>query len=155
ALSGGGPAAIDPIRDEQTFKLPSRSETPAGQLEELAARQQKLNTDIAAATGNTASPSHDPKTEEMAIARAAADLGRNDSFAPSTGKHVAAAATAADEAARQLALGDHLAARVPAAAAQRALELAVEAQEKAGRAAAVAELELLRRSLNTATRASA
>jgi hypothetical protein len=155
ALSGAGPAASDPIRDEQSFKLPSRSETPAGKLEELAARQEKINTEIATATGGSPAPGTDLKNKETAIARAADDLGRNDSFPPSAGKHVVVAATAADEAARQLALGDHLAARVPAAAAQRALELAVEAQEKAGRTAAVAELEQLRRSLNTATRASA
>jgi hypothetical protein len=153
ALSGSAPPAVDPIRDEQTFKLPSRSDTPAGQLEELAEQQKKANAAIAAAADSATASDADLKSAEAAVAQSAAGLGNSDNFQPGIKKNLADARTAATEAAQQLALGDRSAARVPAAAAQQALELAVEAQEKAGRAAAVAELEQVRRSLNAASRA--
>jgi hypothetical protein len=159
ALSGSGPPASDPIKDEQTFKLPARSETPAGQLEALAARQQAANA-AAAAAGATAGAdgtAGDGKAaaEQEAIAQNAAALSGNGGYQDDVRNAIDRAGGNARDAARQLKLDDRAAARVPAAAAEQAFNEAVEEQEKTGRATAVAELEQVRRVLNTASRASA
>jgi hypothetical protein len=146
ALSGGTPAS-NPFDDEQTFELPPRSETPAGELEALAARQKEANAVLA--------DGGDTKAEQAAIGYDAAGLGASDTYGAAVTKSLIDASTAAAEAVQQLSFDDHAAARVPAAAAQSALEQAVEAQEKIGRADAVAVLEQVRRSLATAGRAPA
>jgi hypothetical protein len=147
--------ALDPFPDEQTFKPPLRNQTPAGELAALAARQQKANAELAGSGENAGSGTGDTEKVQTAIAHDAARLAAGDGYAPDVMKTIADASTAAAEAARQLGLGDRGAARVPAAVSLRALEQAVEAQEKAGRTTAVAELEQVRRSLNAASRASA
>ena len=141
--------AFNPFRDNQVFKLPARSETPAGELETLATREQKANDNLA----DSGDGAGGAENEQNAIAHDAARLAVADGYDPDVKRGIAAASAAAVEAARQLELGDRVAARVPAAAAQRALEQAVEAQGKAGRAAAVAEIEQVRHSLNAASRA--
>ena len=143
--------AINPFRDVQVFKLPARSETPAGELEALAAREQKANDQLADSGDGAGSA----ENEQNAIAHDAARLAALDGYDADVKKGIGAASAAAAEAARQIELGDRVAARVPAAAAQRALEQAVEAQGKAGRAAAVAEIEQVRHLLNAASRAGA
>lgn len=160
ALAGSGPPASDPIKDEQTFKLPARAETPAGQLEELAARQQAANAAAAAAAAASAGgdgTAGDGKAtaEQEAIGQNAATLAGNGGYQDDVRDAIGRASGNARDAARQLKLDDRAAARVPAAAAEQAFNEAVEEQEKAGRAAAVAELEQVRRALNAASRASA
>jgi hypothetical protein len=150
ALSGTSPAT-SPFKNDQVFKLPPRAETPAGELEKLAAEQDRIAEALA---GNPSPGAGEPASAEGDVATAAAGMAGNGAYSPETQKHLATAGEAAGSAARQLSAGDRAAARVPAATAQRALALATEAQEKAGRAAAVAQLEQFRRSLNAATRAS-
>jgi chromosome segregation protein len=151
ALSGTS-AAAPAFKNDQVFKLPPRTETPAGELEKLAAEQDKIAQALA---GNASPGAGEPASAEGAVATAAAGMADNGAYSAATRKQLAQAGEAAGDAARQLGAGDRAAARVPAATAQRALALASETQEKAGRAAAVAQLEQLRHSLNAATRASA
>jgi hypothetical protein len=151
ALSGTSPTT-SPFRNDQVFKFPPRAETPAGELEKLAAEQDRIAEALA---GNALPGAGEPASAEGEVATAATRMAGNGAYSQETQKHLATAGEAAGNAARQLSAGDRAAARVPAATAQRALALATEAQEKAGRAAAVAQLEHLRRSLNAATRATA
>jgi hypothetical protein len=156
ALSASGVTSVsDPIRDEQVFQLPPRSETPAGQLEKLAERQQKENSLLSAVGDKGASDKGEAAAEQAAIAQEAARLAASGNYDSTVLSTLTGGGLAAGDAFRQLGLDDPQAARVPAAAAQQAFEAAVEAQEKAGRAIAVAELEQVRRKLNAAARASA
>ena len=142
AAGGQPPPASDPFADGQKFTLPPRASTPAGQLEQLAQRQQQ----------NNGSPGGGDTGQEGAIAQDAQKLSAAGHVDPSAQKSLQAAAAAAADAARQMGQNDRSAARVPAAAAQQAFEDAVAAQESAGRAGAAAELDRIRRLLNAAGR---
>ncbi len=139
-----GPKNHDPFKNEQTFKLPPRANTPAGQLEQLAQAQAN------AAAGQAASNKKDPLAEQADLAAKLAALAAAKSLDPAAQAKTAQAALDAAEAARQLAQGDTAAARAPGAAAAQALREATAAQEAAGRATAQAVLENIRRELNAA-----
>ena len=145
--AGGTPPPTnhDPFKDGQQFRLPPRPETPAGQLEQLAADQAEAAAD----------PDADAReflAKQAEIARRLAALDQSQALDPAAQQKAADAARDAAEAARQLELGDREAALAPAAAAAAALGEAVAAQEKAGLATAEATLEAARRELNAAER---
>jgi hypothetical protein len=164
ALSGPPGPVTDPFQDKQTFKLTPRSETPAGQLEQLAEAQEKNNAQLggspaagtasssgAAGSGN----SGDTKAVQATIAQAAQKLAASAALDPAAQEALTEGGNAAADAAQQLSLNDVTAARVPAATALRGFQDAIAAQDKAGRATAAAELEQIRRALNAASRGSA
>lgn len=158
ALSGPSSPESDPFEDQQTFKLAPRGDTPAGQLEALAERQQASNQQMGGTPGagsKGSGNSGDMKAEQAAIAEAAEKLAAGGGLDPEALAALNNGTSAAADAARQLGLGDTTAARVPAASALRSFQEAAAAQDKAGRATAAAELEQLRRTLNAAARANA
>ena len=143
-LSEGGSsqsasANKDPFKDPQKFKPTPRAETPAGELEELSRDQ-----DAAAAK--------EPGANQAEIAAKLADLAAAQSLDAAAQSKTEQAAKDAADAARQLAQGDPEAARAPAAAAAQALREATATQDAAGRTAAQAILETLRREINAAER---
>lgn len=150
-LSSTVPPASNPIPDAQRFQLPQRADTPAGALEQLAFRADELTTRFESASGG-GSPAGAMAGEFTAVAQTANDLATSGTYEPEIAAQITKAAQAAKEAANQLQAGDAASARVPAAGSRRALDAAVEAQNKAGRAVAVAVLQQVRRVANDATR---
>jgi hypothetical protein len=151
---GGPPVAADPFQDPQRFEILSREATPAGELAALAQRQQQANQDRSGKGVDPSGSGRGPADEQAAIAREAARLLESGGLEDTIRGPLEAAATAAAKAAEQLKANDPQAAREPAAAAQAAFEQALAAQDQAGRFAALATLDEVRRSLNAAGRAN-
>jgi hypothetical protein len=145
----GGPATPDPFGERQVFEVEPREETIAGRLELAAARQRANNARLVAEGGGPA-----VMEEQAAIVQELDALRTTEEFDADVSALVATAEKAAAEAQKQLAANDPAMARVPAAAAERALDQALAVQDKAGRAVAAMELDRLRRKLNAATRLS-
>ena len=138
------PASIeDPFKDPQKYKLPERSDTPAGRLEELAKKQSDVAGELDASSTGQASA-------QQEIARDLKALVDERSLDASAQPAAEQAARDAEEAAQQLAQNDRNAARSPAASAADGLARARAAQEDAGRKIALTELESARREINDA-----
>lgn len=152
---GGAPVAADPFQDRQHFEIPPREATPAGELAALAQRQQQANQDREGNGTDPAGLGSGPADEQAAIARDAAQLLQSGGLDDAVRAPLETAVAAAAKAAEQLKANDPLAAREPAAAAQAAFEQALTAQDQTGRSAALATLDEVRRSLNSASRADA
>jgi hypothetical protein len=115
---------------------PMLSQAAERELESLALRQQKENGELAGNQGG-GGPGTGPDKDagagsEASIAHDAARMAASGSYDPETRKAITYASAEAAAAARQLEVGDLAAARVPAAAAQRALETALEDERQAG-----------------------
>lgn len=151
---GAPPPALvdDPFRDVEVLKLPSRQETPAGQLEELAERQRAANDQLKPGAPKSSPNSGLASGAASGIARDAGKLSGNGDLDSSAATLLRDAADSAGKTARHLDAHDPQAAREPSAAALAALEKAVENQDATGREIAVAELDRIRRSLNSASR---
>lgn len=150
----GPPVTSDPFRDLQRDELPRREATLAGELAALAQRQQQANRERRGDGTDPSGLGSGPADEQAAIAREAAQLLQAGGLDDAVRAPLAAAAAAAVKAAEQLKANDPLAAREPAAAAQAAFEQALVVQDQAGRAAALATLDDVRRALNAASRAA-
>jgi hypothetical protein len=138
----------DAFSDDQRYEMPPRPETPAGRLEELARKQEELSRSL------DANPPPEAGMKQNELARAIEALAKERGVNEAAQAAVERAARDAAEAGRQLAQSDVSAARSPAAAAAASLKEAVDAQERAGRLAAQAELEATRRDLNEAAQES-
>jgi hypothetical protein len=160
---GNGSPNPDPFTDRQAQQeLTPREKTPAGQLEQLARRQRQANTRPQnSRAGSDKSSSSDGANsegsgldarEQAAIASEAEALARGGTVDGDSRQHLGEAMRSALRAARHLDQGDPQAAHEPAAAAEVALEHAVEAQDRIGRLTAVAELDRAQRELNAASR---
>ena len=151
---GAPPPALvdDPFRDVEVLKLPPRAETPAGQLEDLAERQRAANDQLKPSAPKSPPAPGSVGGAESGIARDAGKLSGNGGLDSSAATLLRDAAASAGKTARHLEANDPQAAREPSAAALAALEKAVEIQDATGREIAVAELDRIRRSLNSASR---
>ncbi|MBW8781787.1 MAG: YlbF family regulator [Verrucomicrobia bacterium] len=151
-LSQGGkgkpvPKAPDPFAVDQRPKLPPRENTPAGQLEKLAADQAKLAEDLAQGPSE-AGQGKGQAAKESQLARDLEKLAAQAALPAETNEAVKSAAASANEAAAQLAAEDSGAAAEPAARAAQQLRAAVAALEAAGRNQAEAALAAAQQSLN-------
>jgi hypothetical protein len=141
------PKAPDPFAVDQRPKLPPRENTPAGQLEKLAADQAKLAEDLAQGPSE-AGQGKAQGAKESQLARDLEKLAAQAALPADTNESVKAAAASANEAAAQLAAEDSAAAAEPAARAAQQLRAAVAALEAAGRNQAAAALAAAQQSLN-------
>jgi hypothetical protein len=149
ASKGGksSPKNPDPFKDDQQFQLKPRKDTPAGQLEALAQKQdEQSNENASCPNGSSAQKGAAAKQADLAAKldelTAAKKLDRSAQAAAER------AARDAKQAAEQLNKADTAAARSPSAAAAQSLKEGVSAQEKAGRETALAQLNAARRALN-------
>src|SRR5690606_21673587 len=143
------PSVVDPFKDEQRYRLPPRTETPAGKLEELAGKQDQQDAE------NSNSPDRSPQQKSAAAKQAELagqmnDLASAAKLSPAAQKAAERAARDAQKAAEQLKQSDSAAARSPSAGAAQALKDGVAAQEASGRATALTQLDAARRALNEA-----
>jgi hypothetical protein len=149
----GKQTAADPFHDKQKFTLPERNETPAGELEALAQKQDQILNELAGAAGQTgtAIPGN-TKASEDNVTQEAARLGNGDGLSGKTKQATRRAAEEAKTAAQRMGAGDAKGALAPATAAAQALHDALREQETSGRLEALEALEAARRELNILSR---
>ncbi len=142
----------DPFKDEQQFEMPTRESTPAGQLEQLAEKQEELLNSISEAAGSSSEQTDTKEQTEKQeeIADAIAKLTEESNF-PETVKDVLKKAQEnAKKSTEQLAEGDSVAAIEPATQTLAGLQSAASEMTKAGEQSAAAALANAQEELNDA-----
>ena len=166
AMHGQKPNVNDPFADKQQFEMKQRFKTAGGQLEMLAAAQAKLAEDLAnpdpsATSSPTLAPDAnqppDPDKIEGTLAERQTQISQRVGalltgriFNPEITGHLEQGHDQARESLRRIDGGDTPAAREPAAAAARELQLAADAMNRVGEEQAKLQLADAQHTLNEA-----
>ena len=164
-VHGSKPNVDDPFKDKQQFELKQRFKTAAGELETLAAAQAKLADELARSDAPAeVSPAPDaaakppdpqkiegtPVERQTQISQRIGALLNGRIFNQEITGHLEQARDHARESLSYLDAGDGPAAREPAAAAARELQLAADAVDRAGEEQAKLQLADAQHTLNEA-----